>query len=413
MARTYLTPVTPKLLQKAALAIRGREGDLWNEVETQKRISETFRTWDKNTDIRLSLKQIELSRVLKNVSNDGKEFPCIFFKGRTGWLWRNKQGCYHYYSKKEKGTFIYRFDLFDLLSIFRAQPYRDIFRYLEAQGAASYITEWYQGQTEKYQENEAVIEKLHQHPERYPNLSKLCKKHWHVLSALNRYAWEQGVRIKEKKDEAIFFLSVDYLNQLIPESSRTVLNQVVNLFCLLGLTDKIPPQQIPSKMLARAERFKNERERHFVISFFSFPLLSQRLDNAEKQAAVWLKAGFKYYHISYQQILDVFGEEEASRVYLQKAYGRPRKNDPVYMTPTGRTYSEQERLERKFRQELQEKGRCEKRALKESTTLPQYRFEKYWRTLVEKYNCIEVFPTNQQMRAYGLSKRRLLAIPKQ
>jgi len=409
---TMLVMSTPRLLKKASLGVWGREHEIWDEERARWLISRVMEGAHQGMNTVNVLKTINLAEILIGTPGVDVQFDCLFFQGRKAWVHRNRKGYYHYYSQKEGGTGVYRFDLFDLLSIFRHESRKAVFRFLEDIWQVPGITGWYLSQYEKYRENESLLTDLQRHPEKHPALAKLCGKHWEVLSALNDFALENATQMGTSHGvEPVFFLSLYYLSGLVPGFSITVLTQVVNLFVLLGFLDKLPLEAVPEKMAARAKQLKWERQKDSAVSFYSLPRFSSRVPAAERKAEILVKAGIRYYRINKKTVEALFGVDEAKRIYIQKTFGRPRKNDPVYVTEGGNFYSERERLERMFLEEIRNTGKCEKRSLKESTTIPAYRFDGYWKELVKKYHCEETYPTDLEMKRYGMRRRRLIAVP--
>lgn len=409
---TALVPTTPLLLKKAASNVWGRESEFWDEERAKSLISRAVEQARWDGKIFDALKAINLAEILIGTPGLDEQFNCLFFRGRKAWIHQNKNGHFHYYSRKEGGSGVYRFDFLDLLSIFRHETPKAVFRFLEDTWQVPGITGWYLSQHEKHRDNEMRLVEFCRRPESHPALNQLCGRHWEVLSVLNDYALDNAAPTETAPSrDPVFFLSLQHLSKLVPNFSMTVLTQVVNLFVVLGFLDKLPMDVVPEKMAARAKRLKWERQKDSAISFYSLPRFSGRISDAERKAKTLIEAGIRYYRINRKTVETLFGREEADRVFLQKTYGRPRRNDPVYVTAYGKFYSERERLERMFLEEIQKTGKCEKRSLKESTTLPAYRFDAYWKELVKKHRCKETYPTDLDMKRYGMSRRRLIAVP--
>lgn len=406
---TILVETTPHLLKRASLRVKGKESHYWNEERARYLITRAIEGRIGSGMIIDSLKRINLSEIL-TVPGLDKVFDCLFFYGRKAKIMKTRKGYFYYYSKKPNGKGVYRFDLIDLMAIFHKKSRRSVFQFLEKTWDIPGITRWYVYQYEKYQENKQILEHLMSNRNENPFLSKLCKKHWVVLKALNQYAFENVVHVDDE-DETIFFISLRYLTELVQDFSISTITSVVNMFVLLGFLDKLTLDEVPEQMAVYARLKKFENQTDSTISFYSLPRFKERLETAKKKAEVLVNEGIPYYRITKHTVLELFGEEEVKRVYVQKTFGRRRRNDPVYVTKTGRAYSEKERLERMFVRELEKTGKCEKRALKDSTSLPAYRFDQYWKELVARYNCREIFPTNKEMSFYGMKKRRLVAVP--
>lgn len=407
---SFLVETTPHLLERASFRVRGKESQYWDEEKARLLIDQAVER-ARSTNLYLdSLKRIDLSKILIRSPGLNETFDCLFFHGRKARILRTRRGYCYYYSKKPIGKGVYRFDLFDLMAIFQGRSLRAVFQNLEKTWGIPGITSWYLAQHEKYLENEEILKRLSTSPEKKSALQKLCSKHWDVLRTLNRYAFDHVVQA-EDGGETIFFISLGYLTELVRDFSISTITSVVNMFVLLGFLDKIPLDDVPEKMAVQAKLIKSETRKDSTISFYSLPRFKDRLEEAEEKAGVLVSAGIPYYRITRHTIRKLFGEDEAKKVYVQKTYGRKRRGEPVYVTKEGRVYSEKERLERMFVKELEETGKCEKRMLKESSTLPAYRFDQYWKELVEKYNCHEIFPTNREMGLYGMERRRLVAVP--
>lgn len=343
-----------------------------------------------NEGIRDCLKKIDLTLVLKESKGINKKFNCSFFADRKAWIHKNEKGYYYYYSRKKKG--VLSLDIIDLLAIFRNESQKKVMNFIEKNWNILGFSDWYIEQNRKYQQNIKMIENIIQNKKEYPNLNKLVKKHWILLHYLNEFAKEKI--IKEEfavENYSIFFISNNYLKEkYLPKYSISTINNLINLFCVLGFVKKIPFEQIPEQLSDQLYVFQKKKNKKNHTSYYALENFESVLKEAEERAKILVAEKVSYYQITKEKVKEIFGSNFVNKIYVQVTYGRKKKVEPIYKNGKKR-YTESERLEKLFWLQLKEKGSCKKTSLKQTSLLPKNRLNTLWNFLIKKYECTEVY----------------------
>lgn len=372
------------------------------EIETAKEDEEVLKR----------LKMIDLTKVFKDSPGLNQSFNCSLLIERNAWISKSDKGDYRYYSKLKESLF--SFDIIDLLTIFRNETLKSTLTFIQDKWNLSGLTEWYLKQRYKHTTNASTIKSIKKKTNEFPSLNKLLGKNWSILETINDYSL-QKITNEELAigDKAVFFFSGNYIKkEYFPKKSLSTINNLVNLICLLGFIEKIPLNEIPKKMSQRLEIIHRRRKLMNHTSYYSIALFPQILEEAERKASVLLSEGIYYHKLTKRVVIELFGQDVHNQVYIQKTTANRRKEVPVYFAEQNESYTEYDRLIRKFNECIERYGFCEKTKLKEFSLLSRDRFNKAWKSMVADNNCIEKYPNKEEMKNFNISTRRIVACPR-
>lgn len=183
---------------------------------------------------------------------------------------------------------------------------------------------WYEGQMKKYQRNRQAIYELKK--EKYPNLEKYLGNYVIELNTLISYAEVNlcSQKFKTKDNQAVFFLSKSSAARAFTSTMGTKTSSIsksfdrITQFVLVGLLNKVAPDDVPKEIMERAQAVADSMGDDIVpVNFYSFPEFNSRtLWQAEQIACKWFEAGCKINTgFKRDNILAVFGKERANKVF--------------------------------------------------------------------------------------------------
>lgn len=271
------------------------------------------------------LRDINLSGLFR-VQN-GKNFKCKIIKGNLASVNCNKDG-YRYFSKNNSITEekeIIPLDIIDLYEIIHNVSYYKalaelckLFKIKVEEG------EWIMNQKIKYVDNLAEIENAKEEMRlRYPSLYKYIKKHLYLLTKMNLVAIKSLCTSKESvSNSSIFFVSSRFLEEDFAEQditkSHSLLSILINMFCCLGLIEKIPFSKIPQSFKNKATTQKEEKRS--LVSFYTIPEYTTAiLTEAEKRVIKLNKAKISATMINVKNTEKVLGKRIYKKVFEDEA----------------------------------------------------------------------------------------------
>ena len=396
----------------AVLSVKDRLDEVVDEKLLYSLIGAAIESSKLDNNIIGELKKIDLTRVIKGANGLNQSFKCSIFAERSAWIYKDDSGHYRYYSRRNNS--IYSFDIIDLLSIFQNKKKKEVFDFIQNRWHIKGINAWYLEQREKMDLNQWVLHEIQQDSKQYPYLNKLIKKkHWKVLEKMNEFAFEKiGSSDKAVDEEVVFFLSNNYLRETyFPKNSISTINNLVNLFCVLGFVKKIPLEKLPKVLSSKAEiHFKKKGVQNYT-SYYQMMNFQNICKEAEKRAEKLIESQLYYHRLSKNKIIELFGESFANEIYVQTTFGHKGKLEPIYVKGQNTFYTESERLEAKFLQSLKNTGRCSKSELANTSLLSRSKFSIVWKNLIQKYHCQEKYPKKEEFEKYKMEKRLLIAVP--
>ena len=395
--------LTPSIRKKASANIWQRKEEAFDMAILHELIQKTLNSTEPQSQENVfeQLRQIDLTRFIKEAPGVNLYFTCSFFVKRYAWISQNEKGEYRYFSKIKDGYGYYAFDLFDLLAILMNQSTKKTIQYLQDTFSVENISNWDEQEKEKYDTNTRIIQSLSF--EETPSLKRLLQTGTDILSAFLEFGKEK-VNGKHLSDgeHALFFLSTHFFKErFFPTKSVSTLNQWVNLFAVLGLIEKTT--HVPNELQVEAEKQQALKKKHNHISFYCVPRFDSVLAKAELRASLLVKNRISYHQVTKAVVLSLFGHAVHDHVYVQKTHGRKRK-----VTKNEREY-DSERTYTFFYSSLAEKGIVVKKELIEITQLPSQVFNELWKELVSSANCKLAVPTKDECQKYGLSYQQTVA----
>lgn len=307
------------LYKRARLSIKGKEEKVFRLNELYQEIEHLI-SYQQEEDVTKIIKRINIVRFLSQVEEGKLSFPCFLFPNREAWVYRNKEGFYHYYSRK--GDSIFCFSLMDLLMIARGETQKELMEFIEKRFQLSGVTKWYVQQQEKYQFNLRELKRLRRTLHHYPFLDRLIKHHWGVLEKLNEFGSENITKERSQyQGDAIFFISLRHFQKThFPHHSTSTLNQLMNVFCFLGFLKKVPNECVSIEFSSKSLQYQKQANHNKAISYFTIPALSQQsLLVAEEKASILVHNRISYYNFSQKQLVHLMGKQCMQEIHVQSS----------------------------------------------------------------------------------------------
>lgn len=346
------------------------------------------------------LRKINLVPFFKSIQDENKMQPCIFIPKRQGWISKNENGEYRYFSSLKNSFGYYSFDIIDILSIIFNKNGHKVLLHLSKSDSLHFSSDWSEQQKALLKEDVTIFNRLSGFD--YPYLKRMIRGGDEIYAALQKYAEEKIVSPSMSiDDKPVFFLSTAYFkNHFFPSKSLSTLNKWINFFALLGLVQK--PREIPFFMEMEAEKQQIIKKKNNQVSFYMLPTLTEeRLRYAEKIAKECSDMHLSYYQISKTTVKEYFGEETYSQIYIQQTFGRKKENKELIQLNLSK-------LQALFYGELIDNGRVNKTKLSEWSELKPHDFNSIWKVLIKKFNCVEF----KRMEIDSLVKRKYTVFAK-
>ncbi|GAE37387.1 hypothetical protein [Halalkalibacter akibai] len=231
----------------------------------------------------------------------GKWEHCIFTKDNVGWISKDNNGYYRYFSKKVKTGVTIGFSLLDLIQITCSDgdvktpmDYPTVRKKIATILNVSYRDlDYVKYQKEKYRCNQSLIDESLEWKSLYPNLHSLTKSQLYILDELHQFVSQNIMERRHAiKNEAVFFISIRHLTKLVNERLGTerhpsTVAAAINLFAVLGLLHKMPAEILTDKeeLLQIAQSIQGNKNHFHLITFMTIPLYDENLlKKAEKMA---------------------------------------------------------------------------------------------------------------------------------
>lgn len=394
--------LTPSIRRKASANVWNRKDEAFDMDFLYTSLNQLVdASTNRTVPLFRQLRQIDLTRVLKESPGLNRFFTCSFFTKRFAWISKNEQGEYRYFSKIQEGHGYYSFDLFDILTILFNKTSKELIQHLEVSYPFHSVSEWGEGERKKYDENLSMIRPLVLCET--PSLQRVLKGGLDVLEAFLSFGKEK-VNGKHLSDgvHSVFFLSVQYFKErFFPKKSISTLNQWMNLFAVLGLIEKTV--NVPIELQTEAEKQQALKKKYNHVSFYIIPSFTHIFPQAETRAKELVTHRLSYHQLTKKVVLSIFGKAVHDHVYVQKTHGRKQKE-----TNTEERLS-LNWLETLFEMKLNERGFVVKKELEKQSALGKTVFQRVWNRLLVEHECTTTVPTSEERERYGLKHRQSLA----
>jgi hypothetical protein len=174
---------------------------------------------------------------------------------------------------------------------------------------------WTNEQSKKFEINMMLLSQLGERKDEFPNLNRIIRFGYPILMDILEIGKENIInRFFSTNGESIFFFSNRYLAGKRNKSVVNI-NKYINLFCTLGLLNKIPYKQVNQRLRATAVQISKDNAQN-GISFYTVPDYNEAFKTADERAAIMLQYKFSIKGMSKKYLENCFGEEFANQIYL-------------------------------------------------------------------------------------------------
>ncbi|WP_457945392.1 hypothetical protein [Caproiciproducens sp. LBM24188] len=174
---------------------------------------------------------------------------------------------------------------------------------------------WINEQSKKFETNMMLLSQLGERKNEFPNLSRIIRFGYPILMDILKISKENIInRFFSTNGESIFFFSNRYLAGKRNKSVVNI-NKYINLFCTLGLLNKIPYKQVNQRLRAIAVQISKDNAQN-GISFYTVPDYNEAFKSADERASIMLQYKFSIKGMSKKYLENCFGEEFANQIYL-------------------------------------------------------------------------------------------------
>lgn len=297
---------------------------------------------------------LDLTKVLNLNVVLGENFKCKIVNGNIASVNRDANGHYKYFLRSRDGKNKIVLDIVDLFEIIYNV------NYYKAVNIACKLTKidveentWANMQKIRYVDNIAEIENANDEMAvRYPALFKYIEKHLYLLEKMNNIGIANIATQKEALDgESIFFVSTNFIEKDLENTAnakdQSTINRVLNMFCALGLVEKVPTKKVPKHMISRAMQKTENEKYNFTVTFYKIPeMTTEVLLEAEKRVVKLKKAKVSALQINTNNLEKILGKRVFKAVY----------QDTVAVTNVIKKTKNKRADEYKERRELRKKG---------------------------------------------------------
>ena len=174
---------------------------------------------------------------------------------------------------------------------------------------------WINEQSKKFEINMMLLSQLGERKDEFPNLNRIIRFGYPILMDILEIGKENIInRFFSTNGESIFFFSNRYLAGKRNKSVVNI-NKYINLFCTLGLLNKIPYKQVNQRLRAMAVQISKDNAQN-GISFYTVPDYNKTFKTADERASIMLQYKFSIKGMSKKYLENCFGEEFANQIYL-------------------------------------------------------------------------------------------------
>lgn len=266
---------------------------------------------------------IDLITVLNLNVENGQNFKCGIIKDNIASINVDINGHYKYFTKSRDGQQYLMFNIIDLFEIIYNVNYYKALNLICVLAKIN-VEEggWVNMQKIRYADNIIEIESASEEMAiRYPALYKYIEKHLYLLEKMNCIALKNIATQKESvEDESIFFTSARFIEEELKDTElskdKSTINRVLNMFCCLGIIEKIPTNKVPKHMMARAKERVSKADYNFTVTFYKIPAMTNEVMlEAEKRVMKLNKAKVSALAINTNNLQDILGKRVFKAVF--------------------------------------------------------------------------------------------------
>lgn len=379
-------PITNKRKKKIYLKIMNNIQEIF-DMEYLENSLNNVSTLDE-IDIRLLLKE-----------NLNEYFKCKFINGNFAWISKNENNKYRYFSK---GYITYSLDIYDILTVLFNCKFSKLLSILNELYPKNKIKTFQMEQVKTTTLNQKIIIDL---IEKNNNVKEVLSDKIDIYMALNDFCSDNLLIEKFYKNSSIFFISTRYLKEKYNlKYSISTINQVVNLYSLLGIINKVPESDIDCDIY-NAYKKRKTKDKKVAISFYSMPSLVNYKDKLIINCDILNKQNIKYYNI-----------RKDNKIDLEKS-----EMEPIYNSNKGggdktvrakECKKQKDSLEFLFERNFVENGYVSKESIIYNVDISTTLINKKWKELIQKYDLVSVKPTKKVKEKLGLTSNLEIGIKK-
>lgn len=343
-----------------------------------------------------SLEMVEITKLL-NINVDNNEYiKCIFMENQFAWVSKNEYGKERYFSK---GHFTYGLDIYDLLTIYFNCTYSQVTTYLIEMGY-NQADNFKKESLLKYEHN---INRIKDIVVSNDILKELLIDKIDIYMSLNDFAKINALSLNTYNNEEVFFISTKYLKEIYNlKYSISTINQVINLYALIGLIYKVP-ENILDNDIHKAYAVNKKKS---PINFYAIPKLDKVETLLKENSRIINKHSISYYDLT---------EEKANRLQeirdVKVSY-TSNKGGGHKTKRAKQSLIEKNNIETIFSYYLDREGVVAKEWIKEhkDITIKNTAFDKKWKELISKNEGKIAKPNKKLKITYNLKTNQELFI---
>jgi len=268
------------------------------------------------------LKQQDLINYLGIDAKPGKNFRCIFHNDNnpSAVIIKNNDGMYKYFCNSPACICYNGGKGVDIINVVKITENSDtshaVKKLIEHFNIKVEDSTWINEQNKKFERNITHLCQLSERKGDFPYLNRILRFGLSVLLDILEIGKKNIVnRFFSINEDSVFFFSNRYLAGK-RNKSVTNINKYINLFCTLGLLNKIPYKHVNKNLRATAVQISKANAQN-GISFYTVPYYSDDVfKTADERAFVMLQYNFSITGMSKKFIENCFGEDFANQIYL-------------------------------------------------------------------------------------------------
>lgn len=188
----------------------------------------------------------------------------------------------------------------------------------------------YEANRSKYEHNLQVLERWRDIITEYPAIGKVIGRGIRYLSVFNSYGQDKHISARSYREKhgmkhLYFFGSYRFLASKFGFGDASSWNRNINIFCTLGLVEKVTPNngkvgrlrnRLHWKMAQRMGIGRHNAFKIRPIDFYIIPLYDkERFEEANRIAQKLVDHGFRKNSFSKTLLIKTFGQEFADKVF--------------------------------------------------------------------------------------------------
>lgn len=358
------------------------------------------------------LKQQDLISYLGIDAKSNVNFKCIFHNyNNPSAVIKNNGGYYKYFCNSPACICHNDGKGMDIIDIVRIRENCDISTAIRKLIEYFHIKledlTWINEQSKKFETNMMLLSQLGERKDEFPNLSRVIRFGYSILMDILEIGKENIInRFFSTNGESIFFFSNRYLAGKRNKSVVNI-NKYINLFCTLGLLNKIPYKQVNQRLRAMAVQISKGNAQN-GISFYTVPDYNKAFKTADERAAIMLQYKFSIKGMSKKYLENCFGEEFANQIYL------------VNVKDSEKSKSIRDAIETFILQQIKTYGyftkdmimyyklKVDNHSVRQG--VKEYEFRKVLPDIIQKYDLIYVKANNNINQKLGIDTKKYVLI---